>query len=232
MSDDLDFDAWLDGTSLTTVSVELLQTPGLLSEYEDWQRRYHRAKAARHPERSAADRDPVVALEAEGEALLERLEASRTTWHVRALTADDRDAIMAAFPNPTPPKGFDENPPRIGNSPTEAQAKAFSQGWEAYRERERRWVDEHRPELEAYSKALAEASTQRGAEEVSRAVVRVEQGGRTIAEHITSEQALQLSGKIGDAQLNVLIEAIGRAARDVPEVPVGPLSRGSGDDPE
>ena len=232
MSDDLDFDAWLDGASLATVSVELLQNPSLLSEYEDWERRYLRAKTAPKVERSAADPDPVTALLAEGEELLARLEAARTVWHVRALTGDDRDAIMAAFPNPPAPEGFKENPPRVVHSPTEAQAKAFSQGYEAYRERERRWVDAHHPELEAYGEAVKVAATLRGAEELARAVVRVKQAGRVIAERITAEQAMQLAGKIGEAQLNVLVEAVNRACREVPEVPVGPLSHGSGDDPE
>lgn len=233
MSDDnLDFDAWLAGASITTTSVDILQNPALLGEYEAWLRRYQRAKAIDPGEYSMGEANPIAALEAEGEALLGRIEESRSTWHVRALTGDDDRAILAAFPDPAAPTGFEEQPPKIAPSPTEAQAKAFSQGWQAWQVRQEKWLADHRADLDAYGEALRHIADQRGAERISRAVVRIEQSGRTIATHVSAEQALTLPGKIGEAQVTVLMDAIRRASNEVPEVPVGPLSHGSGSDPE
>ena len=132
MSDDnLDFDAWLAGASITTTSVEIWQDGGLKSRYEDWQRRYGLAKRLDDlGEATLGETSPLAALEAEGEKLLEAIEQSRTVWHLRGLTADDGRAIVAAFPDAEVPDGlaFTEQPPRVATAPTEAQAKAFSQG--------------------------------------------------------------------------------------------------------
>lgn len=231
---DFDFDAWLDDVSPATVSVDILQHPALLAEFEEWQRRYTRAKANDPGEYSAGERNPVKALEAEGEALLTRIEQSRSTWFVRGLSDDDRKAIVEAFPDPQAIAGFDEQPPRFafGATPTEAQAKAYSQGYDAYKARQARWVNDNRDALEVYGEQVRTVATQRTIESIRRAVARVEQGGRTIAEALTYDQVEKLVARIGEAQAVVLTEAINRAANEVPEVPAGPLSHGSGGDPE
>ena len=228
---DFDFDAWLDGAAPTTTSVDILQNPSLLSDYESWQRRYTRARNTTPAERSAAEPDPVRLLESEGEELLEQIEQSRSVWHIRALTAEDERAVLRAFPDPKGPDGFTEQPPRLTDSPTEAQAKAYSQGFEAWQKRQHLWIEAHRAELDQFGEELRQTSVQRGAERMSRAVVRIEQGERII-NHITADQAARLPERIGEAQVKVLLQAISRASTEVPEVPAGPLSRGSGDDPE
>lgn len=231
---DFDFDAWLDGLSPATVSVDILQHPALLADYEEWQRRYSRAKANDSGEYAVGERNPVKALEVEGEALLARIEQSRSTWYVRGLSDDDRKAIVAAFPDPPSIDVFDEQPPRLafGATPTEAQAKAYSQGYDAYKARQARWVNDNRDALEVYGEKVRTVATQRTIESIRRAVARVEQGGRTIAEALTYDQVEKLVARIGEAQAVVLTEAINRAANEVPEVPAGPLSHGSGGDPE
>lgn len=227
-----DFDAWLDGASPTTTSVDILQNPSLLGKYEDWQRRYQRAKNLGSEELGIGEVNPVTALEAEGEQLLTELEQSRAVWHVRGLTGDDDKAIRVAHPDPKPPAGFDEQPPKIVTAPTEAQAKAFSQGYEAWQHRQQAWVETHRAEIEKYGEDLEQVALARGAERISRAIVKVEQAGRIVTTHITAEQALALPQRIGEPQVAVLIAAIGRASTEVPEVPMGPLSHGSGTDQE
>ena len=66
MSDDnLDFDAWLAGASITTTSVEIWQDGGLKSRYEDWQRRYGLAKRLDDlGEATLGETSPLTALEA------------------------------------------------------------------------------------------------------------------------------------------------------------------------
>lgn len=230
---DFDFDAWLDGVTPATTSVDILQDPALLADYDEWQRRYSRAVKTEPAERSMGDPDPIAALTAEGESLLARIEQSRTTWHLRALTDADRRAVRAAFPEPPAMAGFTEPPPSLNlESPTEAQAKAFTLTFEAWRARRDVWTAEHRAELEAYGDQYATMAIQRATERIRRAVAKVEQHGVIIAEELTYEQVKRLLRKIGEAQAVVLSDAIDRASAEVPEVPAGPLSRGSGDDPE
>lgn len=236
MSDDnLDFDAWLAGASITTTSVEIWQDGSLKSRYEDWQRRYGLAKRLDDlGEATLGETSPLAALEAEGEKLLEDIEQSRTVWHLRGLTADDGRAIVAAFPDAEVPDGlaFTEQPPRAATAPTEAQAKAFSQGYEAWLKRQEQWVDDHRADLEAYGEAVRQVTLHRGAEEIVRALVSIEQHGQVVADRVTAEQILRLPAMIGEPQVKVITDAIRRASTEIPEVPVGPLSHGSGSDPE
>lgn len=232
MTDQLDFDAWLAGASITTTSVDILQNPALLGEYEAWLRRYQRAKAIDPGEYSMGEANPIAALEAEGEALLGRIEESRSVWHVRALTGDDQKAVAAAFPKPEHPADFDEPPPKMPTAPTEAQAKAYSQGYRAWEVRQEKWVMDRRSEIETYLNEVADVELRREAERVARAVVRIEQAGRTLEGRLTPDQVLALPERIGEAQMAVLVDAVKRATQDIPEVPVGPLSHGSGSDPE
>lgn len=226
-----DFDAWLEGAGLATTSVEVLQNPDLISEYEAWERRYARAQAASE-ELSAGEKNPVKALEAEGEALLHRIERSRSTWHLRALTIEQQRSIVAAFPDPEPPTIFEEEPPKLTGSPTEAQAKAYTQGWEAYRAREQRWLEANKDALIAYLDAVQQMARDRGAEKVVRSLVRIEQDGQTVTNRVTVEQVQRLAERIGDAQVKAITDAIDRVSVQAPEVPIGPLSHGSGDSRE
>ena len=72
----------------------------------------------------------------------------------------------------------------------------------------------------------------RGAEEIVRALVSIEQHGQVVADRVTAEQILRLPAMIGEPQVKVITDAIRRASTEIPEVPVGPLSHGSGSDPE
>ena len=224
-----DFDAWLDGASLTQKSVEILQNPALLSRWDDLQRRYEHAQQVGQAEVGIEDVSPLAALEAEADELLAEIEASRSVWHVRALTDEDVAAIMAAHPI-TPAPQFGGQVPSVQPNPTEAQAKAFLGAYTAYGAKLEAWKAEHAAELEAHEKATADALLARGAEKVARAVVRVEQGGATVTDRVSVEQVIALERRIGKAQISKIIAAIDAATTDEPEVPAGFLSRRSGAD--
>lgn len=225
-----EFDQWLMGAGLPHASVEILQNPALLGEWDDLQRRYERVKAIAQAEGGITDSDPTGELEAEAEDLLARLEASRTTLHLRALTPDDLDAILAAHPVKPGPK-FDGKIPSVQPNPTELQAKAFLGMYASYEAQLNRWQEEHADEIDAHRQATMAALQAQGAEKVARSVVRIEQGGRIVAERITAEQVIALQKRIGDPQIKVILAKIKEVSEGVPEVPPGFSSRTSGSDP-
>lgn len=224
-----DFDAWMNGASLTQTSVDVLQRPDLLGRYQDWHRRWQRAKAGAG-ERSAAEKDPLLALEVEGEQLLDELEASRTTIYLRGLVSDDVEAIEAEFPEPPKPPIYEQLPPEPQRNPTEAQAVAYIRSHEAWQTRRDAFNTQHRAAQEAWAKATTEVLAMRGAEKLARAVVRIEQAGHVVATSMTVEQARRLPSVIGESQVALILDEIDRASNVAPEVPLGPLSRGSGGD--
>lgn len=224
------FDEWLAGASLAQGSVEILQNPALLGRWEDLQRRWQRAQQIAQGEGGITDDNPVAALEAEAEQLLADMEASRTIWYVRELTSDDLTAILAAHPLQDEPR-YDGRIPSVQPNPTETQAKAFLGMYNAYRADVERWQDEHAEEIETFRRHVLDVNLARGAEKVARATVRIEQDGRTVAEHVSVDQVRILAARIGDPQVNRIIAAIDQLSESAPEVPSSFLSRTSGSDP-
>ncbi len=219
-----DFDAWIAGASLAQASTEILQKPSLLSDYEDWKRRWDRAQ--RTPaERALGQPDPLAVLEAEGESLLAELEASRTVWHVRQIENDELDAIAAAFPEPEKPEIFEELPPKaLQSGATDAQSKAYLRSFDAWTVRRDAFNVTHSAEHEAWARAANEMLADRGAEKIARATVRIEQAGRVIATSITNAQARALGEKIGAQQVAKILDLIDQVGAVAPEVPADFLS--------
>lgn len=91
--DDFDLDAWINGARATERSVEFFARGDLVATAEDLLRRYEAAVTAVRPEDRGIGDDSPEALLAEIERVNEELQASRTTWTVRALSPD---AIKAA----------------------------------------------------------------------------------------------------------------------------------------
>ena len=228
---DSQFDAWLSGATLAQGSVDILQNPALLGEWEDLVRRHERAQHASKAEGGIADDNPLGALEAEAELLLARIEASRTTFHVRALVPGDLDAILAAHPIKSGPRFAGKVPP-VQPNPTEAQAKAWLGMMDSYRIQREAWEAEHAEEIAAHREETRAAMTAQGAEKIARAVTRVEQAGALVAERLTVEQVIAMSRRIGDTQLALIADAIDRVSTAAPEVPAGFLSHTSGDVPD
>jgi hypothetical protein len=225
----LDFDAWLSGAGLAQGSVEILQKPALLSQWDDLARRHDRAQKTVKGEGGITDDNPLPALEAEAEQLLDAIEASRTVLHVRALIPDDLAAILAAHPV-TPGPRFTGTIPSVQPNPTENQAKAFLGMYSTYKAQLEQWEADNAAAIDAHRQAVMDALLAQGAEKISRAVARVEQGGRVVAEHISVEQVIKLAKAIGDPQLNKIIAEIDRVSEEAPEVPASFLSRNSAGD--
>lgn len=226
----LDFDAWLAGAGLAQGSVEILQKPALLAQWDDLARRYERAQdLAAAGEAGITDEAPHADLEREAAELLAELEASRTILHVRALIPSDLAAILAAHPVKPGPQ-FRDKIPSVQPNPTENQSKAWLGMWEAYGLRKEEWEADNAAAIDAHREETLAALLAQGAEKVSRSVTRVEQGGRVIAEHITVDQVMKLAEMIGDAQVSKIIAKIDEVSAAAPEVPAGFLSRSSASD--
>jgi len=74
------------------------------SDYLDWERRYEEAEASEEPvEISLNEKSPLQKLEAEGEEILERLQASKSVWTMRALSNEELEEIDAEHPIPKAP---------------------------------------------------------------------------------------------------------------------------------
>lgn len=225
---DINLTEWLAGATVAEAAVEIYRDAALLGRIEEWQARYDRAGAAGDDELGVGDDDPRSALEAEGRALLDELEASKSVWYVRALSSDDEAAVNEAHPLPERPATFSEKPPFMQNRPTETQAKAFLKAYEAWQARRDQFAKEHEAEAEAYVKAATAAIVARGAEKIVRTLARIEVAGEVIAESITIEQAQALPTAIGEVQVGKILAAIDRATTAEPELPASFSPRGSG----
>ncbi|WP_102508092.1 hypothetical protein [Sanguibacter massiliensis] len=221
-------EAWLGGATVAEAAVEVYQRPDLLARIEEWQRRYERAEQSDVGERSAGEEDPLAALEAEGEALVAELEASKSVWFLRALSSDDERAVNEAHPLPEKPETFAEKPPFMQARPTDAQARAFTQAYLAWEERKRLFSVEHAAEADAYREAVTAALIARGAEKIVRALSRIEVGGEVIATSITLDQAQSLPARLGEVQVGKILEAIDAATNLEPSLPAPFSRRGSG----
>lgn len=223
---DINLTEWLAGATVAEAAVEIYRDAALLGRIEEWQARYDRTGAAGGDELGVGDDGPRSTIEAEGRALLDELEASKSVWYVRALSSDDEVAINEAHPLPEPPATFAEKPPFMQNRPTETQAKAFLKAYEAWQARREQFVKEHETEADAYVKAATEAIIARGAEKIVRTLARIEVAGEVIAESITLEQAQALPAAIGEVQVGKLLAGIDRATTAEPELPAS-FSRAS-----
>lgn len=90
-----DLDAWIDGSKPTERSVTLVGRGDLVAEAEAVLRRYEVVKQIPEGDRGIND-DTPASLEARLEQLYAEMEATRTTWYLRALPPEDMKAATEA----------------------------------------------------------------------------------------------------------------------------------------
>lgn len=228
---EFDFNQWLTEARVATRSVDVIQRPDLIADYQEWQRRFDRAKltqpAVEKMERGIGDPDPIALLEDEGRALLEQIQASRSTFYLSALSETDQKGIEAAFPLPDSPVTFDLELPVLADGATEKQADAFLAAWDAWKVAQARFVDENAEILTKHQEAWNQANQDRNAERLARSITAIRQGGELHKVRLSSDQVRVLAKKIGNPQVDRLIAALNAANTDDPEkaVPAAFLSR-------
>lgn len=224
-----DFNQWLTEARVATRSVDILQRPDLIGEYEEWRRQYERAVAARPSvsERTLGEQDPVDVLEAQGRQLLAQIQAARTTWYLAALSDRTEKAVEAAYPLPESPVVFDLALPVMADSATEKQADAFLGAWEAWKIAQARFVDDNAEVLVPFQAEWEEAQRNRQAERLARSVTAIRAGGVLNKVRLTADQVLAMEATLGKAQVGKLLETLAHANDDDPEqaVPAAFLSR-------
>lgn len=229
MDIEFDFNQWLTEARIATRSVDVLQRPDLIGEYQEWQRQYDRVKAAAPSisERSMGELDPVQALEVEGRKLLEQIQASRATFYIAAVSDEDEKAIEAAFPLPEAPVTFDLELPTMADHATEKQADAFLAAWEAWKVAQARFVDQHAGVLQEFQDAWNAENENRNIERICRAVTAVRVGGELHKIRLTPDQVRDMEAHLGKPQIGKILQAIAQAGEDDPEkaVPAAFLSR-------
>ena len=227
---DFDFDQWLTEARIAQGTVEILQRPDLLAEYQDWKRRYDRAKALHVAvERAQGDPDPVGELEEEGRQILQSIREARTTWYLSALSYPDEEAIEQAHPIPDPPVKYTRQLPSLPQNATDNQSKAFLEalnGWQIGREM---FEVENASKLGPWRELVKEAVRNRQSERICRSVVSIKAADGTVNRvHLTIEQVRRMERIIGSTQIDKLITEIDRLGSDKPsepEVDPGFLSR-------
>src|SRR5690625_3133097 len=115
-NEDFSLLAWMETGTVAERKVTHYHDQAAYSDYLDWERRYEEAETqhgADGGEEVLGSKDVFAELDAEGERILERLEASKSVWTVRALSNEELEAIDAEHPFPKPPvepgRGADES---------------------------------------------------------------------------------------------------------------------------
>src|SRR5690625_7638550 len=92
---------WMETGTVAERKVTHYNDQAAYSDYLDWERRYEEAEAQHGGdggEEVLGCKDVFDELDAEGEQVLERLQASKSVWSVRALTSEDHEVIEAERP--------------------------------------------------------------------------------------------------------------------------------------
>lgn len=214
---------WLNGQTAVERSVEVLQDGALSARWDSWVRRYERAAAddaGKGAELLVGEQSKTQALLAEGEELLARMDAARTTWFVRGIGTEDSIAIADAHPFPVNPVPlFDQETPKLRPNATDAQSQAFRAASEDYWKARNEHDEIHAIEREKYAHAVSLAAIARGYEKIARAFVRAEQGGQTVIDSLTAEDAKKLNQALGDVEFQKIIHAIELASRESTPIP-------------
>lgn len=111
MSNDFSLLDWMKTGTIATRKVPHYNDQSAYSDYLDWERRYEQAEAdyaAAEGERSMGEKNPLVALNAEGEKILERLQSSKAVFTIQAISDDAIDEINER--HPLPPRPVDPPP--------------------------------------------------------------------------------------------------------------------------
>lgn len=195
------FESWLESGTIRRVTVTLYNDPTLEADIAELEQRRAELEET-GAERMLDEPSGLAQLARDEEALLERLEASKSTWTVKAILDTEFDKANAAHPEPEAPRTL----------PLAAPKKAKEQ-----------WVRDR----DAYVQASAEAERERRLMLIAAAVERVETW-RGTAHGITVEQLRKmLTGgeqnaewaAYGAYRIKVLWEAVKEARRGDVKVP-------------
>ncbi|MFF5791134.1 hypothetical protein ACFY5D_03705 [Paeniglutamicibacter sp. NPDC012692] len=205
---ELDFDEWLAGGERTTHHVTLFGRLGLIGDIERLEKqRVTYTPPAEGDEALGGEEDPNADINAKIEELEQKLYESKREFRVSAVTGDEEDAMK------------EEIRKDLADELVEAAAKG-------------------RAGARTTAKLMGISSTSDinelvrvGANEETNRVIRTELRLRQIASatkvrykddwvQLTRDQVKVLHDKLGDAQIDMLVQAARAASSDVPEVTV------------
>lgn len=222
-TNELTLESWLAGQTRATESVDILQDGDLSGQWVAWARKYELATADEEVnagERSTGETSKTQDLLKEGQALLARMDAARTTWFVRGIDGDIESEIAKENPWPVNPVPlFDQEPPQLRKGATDSHAIAFRAANENYWKARAEHDQKHAIENEKYAFEVAEVAKERGYAQVAAAFVRAEQGGKTIIASLSIEGAKVLNKAVGDVEFAKILKAIEKASRESEPIP-------------
>lgn len=187
------FDDWIGGATISKRSVLIYGKPGLFADFEQLEREHNVASEIEKHEKSLGGTE-LAAIEVKMQTLYDEWQASKSTWVVRALDADQFEELRAQFDAPDEPvepaKGADD-------AAKAAYAKA----------------------VKAYERETIRIANELNLAIIAKAVTRIEFANGKSADSISVEQLRTMGKRLGERQLLSLINASQLAMYQEPEIP-------------
>ena len=198
------FNGWMQTGTVRRIEVPMYGNMPLVAEAAALQAEIDEAEKAASGTRTINQRSPIPALEAELDALYERLAESRSVWTVRALKTAEAREIAEKFPNPVSPKTIDAKA-------TDAEAERYEARLQKFR---------HDYEV---------AETERNLRFVHHAVVEIKTANGSQSGISLEDLRSMFEAEYGRQRLTLLLEAVNKATTgDVAiERPTSPGESGS-----
>lgn len=189
---DFNLDDWIDGGAVTEHSVAIYSRPDLAAVIEDWERRRKIAKVTGGGDASLGE-PTLESLEEEGRRIYKQWIDSKATWYIRALEPSRIDEIRAAGKTPEAIKDLPGSP--------DPAALAKHQKRQAKR-------------AEEITAAVDEVNLNMLAE----SVIRIEGANGGVQQGVTVEQLRRMRERLGQRQVNSLLNAATLAVLVDPEL--------------
>lgn len=193
------FNDWLESGTIKRGTVNLFGDAALMPELEALDAKIAKVKKAETEARENGDwtasrKSELPALEAEAEALMAKYDASKMVVHLRALTQDERDAVLDEVPDPEAP-----SIPRQVNGMTK---EAFEV---AKREFEKR--------LPKYRRETAANEAERRIRLLAVAIEKVTVGGKDAEAPTIDDLRALRAAQYGNERINMLWAEVSRLSK-------------------
>ena len=189
------FDDWLESGTVRQITVEIQNDPAVVDAFAILEKRRAEIEAnATAGEYSRGETDPLAEIEAAEDVLMERWNAGKSEWTVRALTPAEAKAIAKAHRDPSPPQMLPKAAPA-----------AFKAKWEAERDE---WLE-----------ASSETTLTRNLHFIAKAVVKVKTAKGERASVTVDQLRAMYAREYGPRRAELLLNAVNAATQGEVEMP-------------
>ena len=210
---------WLEGIEQPAEGVTIYQKPGLIAQLAKAEEALAAAKSV--PTELAMGEVSPAAKVAE---LRRMIAQSKTVWYVSPLDRETEKALRRQHPEPKLAETFDVPPPRLADRANVEQSIAFQAAIGAWKIEHDQWNRAHAQMLEEYQEALEQYQLALGYARIAASVTYIEtfdEAGNSTrrAVSMTPEQIKKAEDRLGQPQIQLIVEAMDRVATEVPSEP-------------